>query len=278
MKNFKTQSELKSYLNSLNREKVKVGLVPTMGALHQGHLSLIEASQKNCDLTIASIFVNPTQFNNPDDLLKYPKPIEKDMEMLNEIGCDVLFHPDVDEMYQKNEGWNYQVGFLNTVLEGAFRPGHYEGVTQIVYKLFDLVKPDRAYFGQKDYQQFLVISQMNQDFKMGIELKACPIVRENDGLAMSSRNIHLNSQERKSALTLYQSLKFVRDNYQELSLSELLEKAQAFYQKDRLLNLEYFKICDVNTLEELNEKTATAIALVACTVGQTRLIDNVILP
>ena len=119
---------------------------------------------------------------------------------------------------------------------------------------------------------------MNQDFKMGIELKACPIVRENDGLAMSSRNIHLNSQERKSALTLYQSLKFVRDNFQELSLSELLEKAQAFYQKDRLLNLEYFKICDVNTLEELNEKTVTAIALVACTVGQTRLIDNVILP
>lgn len=278
MKSFKTQSELKSYLTSLNREKIKVGLVPTMGALHEGHLSLIKAAQQSCDLTVASIFVNPTQFNNPDDLLKYPKPIEKDMEMLNEVGCDVLFNPDVDEMYQKDEVWNYHVGFLNTVLEGVFRPGHYEGVTQIVYKLFDLVKPDKAFFGQKDYQQFLVISQMNDDFNMGIDLKACPIVREDDGLAMSSRNIRLNGQERKRALTLYQSLKFVKDNYQKLSLSELLEKAQEFYQNDRLLNLEYFKICDLNTLEELNEKTTTAIALVACSVGQTRLIDNVILP
>lgn len=279
MKSFKVQSELKSYLTSLNREKIKVGLVPTMGALHEGHLSLISASQQNCDLTVASIFVNPTQFNNPDDLLKYPKPLEKDIEMLNEVGCDVLFHPDVDEMYQKNEVWNYEVGFLNTVLEGDFRPGHYEGVTQIVYKLFNLVKPDRAFFGQKDYQQFLVISQMNQDFKLGIDLKACPIVREKDGLAMSSRNIRLNSQERNSALALYQSLKFVKDYYQKLSLPELLEKAQDFFNNDELLNLEYFKICDINTLEEIKEeKATTAIALVACSVGETRLIDNVILP
>lgn len=278
MKSFKTQSEIKSYLTSLERERIKVGLVPTMGALHEGHLSLIEASKQSCDLTAASIFVNPTQFNNPDDLLKYPKPIEKDMEMLIEAGCDVLFYPDVEEMYQKNEVWNYQVGFLNTILEGAFRPGHYEGVTQIVYKLFDLVKPDKAFFGQKDYQQFLVISKMNDDFKMGIDLIACPIVRENDGLAMSSRNIRLNAQERKSALTLYQSLKFIKDNYQNLSLSELLEKAEEFYHNDELLNLEYLKICNINTLEELQEKTSTAIALVACSVGQTRLIDNVILP
>ncbi|HET8829322.1 MAG TPA: pantoate--beta-alanine ligase, partial [Pelobium sp.] len=148
MRTFDTKNKLVHYLNSVKGINVKIGLVPTMGALHQGHLSLIAASKKACDITIATIFVNPTQFNNADDLLKYPKPIEKDQNLLKAAGCDVLFNPEAGDVYEAGEHWDYEVGKLNTVLEGAFRPGHYQGVTQIVYKLLTLVKPDCAYFGQ----------------------------------------------------------------------------------------------------------------------------------
>ncbi|MDA9554830.1 pantoate--beta-alanine ligase, partial [Pelobium sp.] len=187
MKIIKTQLELSNYLQSLREKGLSIGLVPTMGALHQGHISLIEECKATCDTTVVSIFVNPTQFNNPDDLLKYPKPIEKDIQMLQQANCDVLFLPEVEEMYAKNEEWSYEVGDLDSILEGEFRPGHYKGVTQIVYKLFKAVKPNYAFFGQKDYQQFLVIKKMNEDFKLGIHLVPCPIIRENDGLALSSR-------------------------------------------------------------------------------------------
>ncbi|TKC00611.1 pantoate--beta-alanine ligase [Pedobacter cryophilus] len=278
MKIIKTQLELSGYLESFRNNKFKIGLVPTMGALHNGHLSLIEQSKLACDLTVVSIFVNPTQFNNSDDLLKYPKPIVEDTKMLVQAGCDVLFLPEVSEMYHNHEEWNYGVGALDKILEGEFRPGHYKGVTQIVFKLFDLVKPTRAFFGQKDYQQFLVIKKMNDDLNLGIALVACPIIREPDGLAMSSRNIRLNDLEREKALTLYQSLLFVKENYHRYSLSELLEKAIGYYQNDEDLKLEYFKICDQNTLldKQINDNES-AIALVACMVGKTRLIDNMML-
>lgn len=276
MRTFDTKNKLLQYLDSVKGINVKIGLVPTMGALHKGHLSLIAASKKDCDITIATIFVNPTQFNNPDDLLKYPKPIEKDQNLLEAAGCDVLFNPEVEDMYENDEHWDYEVGELNTVLEGAFRPGHYQGVTQIVYKLLSLVQPDYAYFGQKDYQQFLVISKMIKDLGLDTKLEACPIIREEDGLAMSSRNVRLNVEERVKSLQLYKSLRFIKENYGKQSNKELLKQAKGFY-TDEVLELEYLEIVDRKDLKPVNTQHE-AIALVACMVGTTRLIDNMMLP
>lgn len=278
MKIFRTKENLTEHLHILRNEGKKIGLVPTMGALHPGHISLVEASKSLCDITVVTIFVNPTQFNNKEDLLKYPKPIEHDQEMLLNAGADILFNPETEEMYQENEGWDYEVGYLNTVLEGAFRPGHYKGVTQIVFKLFDLVKPDYAFFGEKDYQQFLVIKKMNSDLNLGIQLMGCPIVRENDGLAMSSRNVRLNPQEREIAIQIYKSLLFAKANFNNLSLSQLQQEIQQFYKND-LLDLEYFEIVNPDNLKTIDKPhPERAIALVACTVGTTRLIDNMMLP
>ena len=278
MKIAKTKTELHNYLSLLKTGNVKLGLVPTMGALHNGHISLVNQSKSKCDFTVVSIFVNPTQFNNVNDLLKYPKPIEQDIKMLEEAGCDLLFHPDADEIYSTNEVWNYEVGELDSLLEGEFRPGHYQGVTQIVFKLFDLIKPQVAFFGQKDYQQFLVIQKMNLDLGLGIKLEACPIIREDDGLAMSSRNVRLNADERKIALVIYQSLIFLKNNFDKFPLSQLLAKAKELYDGEDLLKLEYLKICNIQTLKEVKEKNKdVCIALIACFVGETRLIDNMIL-
>lgn len=249
-----------------------------MGALHQGHLSLISQSKQNANITVASIFVNPTQFDNKDDLLNYPKPIEKDIQKLESIGCDVLFNPEASEMYADNEIWNYEVGDLDTKLEGELRPGHYKGVTQIVYKLFDIIKPDIAFFGQKDYQQFLVISKMVKDFDLNIKLQLCEIVREPDGLAMSSRNVRLNEEERHASIILHKALLYIEQNYLNLSLVELKNNAEKFFDGNALLKLEYIRICDKTTLNELNKKQAGgAIVLVACYVGKVRLIDNIII-
>ena len=278
MKIAKTKTELHNYLSPLKIGNVKLGLVPTMGALHNGHISLVNQSKSKCDFTVVSIFINPTQFNNVNDLLKYPKPIEQDIKMLEEAGCDLLFHPDADEIYSTNEVWNYEVGELDSLLEGEFRPGHYQGVTQIVFKLFDLIKPQFAFFGQKDYQQFLVIQKMNLDLGLGIELEACPIIREANGLAMSSRNIRLNADERKTALIIYQSLIFLKNNFNKFPLNQLLAKAKKLYDGEDLLKLEYLKICNIQTLKEIKEKNNEGcIALIACFVGETRLIDNMIL-
>ena len=278
MKIAKTKTELYNCLSLLKIGNVKLGLVPTMGALHNGHISLVNQSKSKCDFTVVSIFINPTQFNNVNDLLKYPKPIEQDIKMLEEAGCDLLFHPDADEIYSTNEVWNYEVGELDSLLEGEFRPGHYQGVTQIVFKLFDLIKPQFAFFGQKDYQQFLVIQKMNLDLGLGIEIEACPIIREADGLAMSSRNIRLNADERKTALIIYQSLIFLKNNFDKFPLNQLLAKAQKLYDGENLLKLEYLKICNIQTLKEIKKKNnEVCIALIACFVGETRLIDNMIL-
>lgn len=249
-----------------------------MGALHDGHLSLVAQSKANCVITIVSIFVNPTQFNNSDDLKKYPKPLEKDIQLLENAGCDILFSPEVDEMYSETEDWGYEVGPMSNILEGKFRPGHYKGVTQIVFKLFDLIKPDSAFFGQKDYQQFLVISKMSQDLNLNIDLIACPIIREADGLAMSSRNIRLSASERNKSLALFKSLEFIRTNFHQLPIDELLDRANLLFEKDDHVSLEYLKICDMLTLEEIHsKKKQKAIALIACMIGETRLIDNMIL-
>lgn len=277
MKVINNKEDLSSYINQYKERGLTIGLVPTMGALHNGHLSLIQQSKSKTDITVASIFVNPTQFNNQDDLKNYPKPIEADIEKLQDAGCDILFHPSVEEMYGEKENWKYEVGVLDHLLEGEFRPGHYKGVTQIVYKLFNAVKPDFAFFGQKDYQQFLVISKMVEDFNLAVKLVAGRIIREDSGLAMSSRNIRLNDEERKAADKLYKALTFIKENYDHLSLSILKEKALSFL-TDPVYKIEYLKICDVFTLHEIEEKKPEAIVLIACFVGKTRLIDNMMLP
>lgn len=277
MKVITNKEDLSSCINQFKERGLTIGLVPTMGALHNGHLSLIKQSKSKTDITVASIFVNPTQFNNQEDLKNYPKPIESDMKKLEEVGCDILFHPSVEEMYGDDENWNYEVGDLDQLLEGEFRPGHYKGVTQIVNKLFNAVNPDIAFFGQKDYQQFLVINKMVKDLELPLELIAGDIVREQSGLAMSSRNVRLNDEERLQATTLFKALTFVKENYNTLPLSMLKEKAFAFFNHP-LLKLEYLKICDADSLQELTEKEERAIILIACYVGTTRLIDNMMLP
>ena len=279
MKILNTKVELVREINQLKSKGLSIGLVPTMGALHQGHLSLIGESKKRANITVASIFVNPTQFDNQDDLVNYPKPIEEDIRKLESAGCDILFNPEVEEMYKDHEVWDYEVGDLDTKLEGELRPGHYKGVTQIVYKLFKAVNPDIAFFGQKDYQQFLVISKMVKDLALHIKLQLCDIVREPDGLAMSSRNVRLNKEERDISVVLYKALEYIKQHYTELSLQELQQNASRFFEKNPLLNLEYVKICDKESLDLLQEKSPDgAIALVACFVGKVRLIDNMIIP
>jgi pantoate--beta-alanine ligase len=277
LKVIKTSIQLKVFIEELKVKNLKIGFVPTMGALHLGHLSLIDFAKKESDFTIASIFVNPTQFNNSADLDKYPRPLANDLDLLEQAGCDAVFVPDVAEMYPKDDiKWSYQVGYLNTILEGRFRAGHYLGVTQIVYKLFNLVKPDIAFFGQKDYQQYLVIKQMIKDFNLPINIIACPIIREESGLALSSRNIRLSTTELQKSLVIYQSLMFLKNNFTNDRLDELINKAKDLYNDIEGVALEYIEVREQETLKTY-QNSGKAIALVACKVGETRLIDNMML-
>ena len=280
MEIFKTKSALKAFLNPLKASGKKIALVPTMGALHNGHISLIDLAKESADIIICSIFVNPTQFTDPKDLEKYPRPIEHDLAMLNQAGCHGVFMPTVEEMYPQgaDENWHIDLGNAEFLLEGAFRKGHYQGVTQIVKKLFDAVEPDVAMFGQKDFQQVLMIKNMVAHFNLPIILITCPIIREEDGLAMSSRNIHLTAIDRENSLVLSKSLQFVIDNFEKLPLTELENRAKLFYQNLSGIDLDYFTIANGNTLEPAKSKNElNIIALVAAKVGSTRLIDNMII-
>lgn len=277
---FKTKAALKAFLKPLKASGKKIALVPTMGALHNGHISLIKLAQQNADIIICSIFVNPTQFTDPKDLEKYPRPIEHDLEMLQDAGCNGVFMPNVEEMYPAgaDEKWHIDLGNAEFLLEGAFRKGHYQGVTQIVKKLFDAVEPDVAMFGQKDFQQVLMIKNMLAHFNLPITIITCPIIREDDGLAMSSRNIHLTPEDRRHSLVLSQSLQFVIDHFEEYTLAELETKAKALYDGIDGVTLDYFTIANGDTLEPAKTKTEdNLVALVAAKVGSTRLIDNMII-
>lgn len=265
----------------LQKAKVKVALVPTMGALHKGHLSLIEVAQKHADIVVCSIFVNPTQFTDPKDLEKYPRPLEHDIKMLTDAGCNFVFMPTVKEMYPSfpvPEDWGINLGPAEFLLEGEFRKGHYQGVTQIVKKLFDAVNPNIAFFGQKDFQQVLMIKQMVKYFNMPLEIVSCPIIREDDGLAMSSRNIHLSDSDKKNALVLSKALAYVKANYSKLDLTELVKNAKKLITETPGVELDYFTIADGETLLPLqNKQIENPVALVAAKVGETRLIDNILL-
>jgi pantoate--beta-alanine ligase len=277
LEKFTTKIELQQYLAAARGNGKTIGLVATMGALHPGHLSLIAQAQQQNDLVVCSIFVNPTQFNDPRDLEKYPRPIESDIEKLQQANCDVLFAPQVNEVYAGNEQWHLNIGELENLLEGKFRPGHYQGVTQVVFKLFDLIKPDTAFFGQKDYQQYLVINQMAKLLSLPVKLVMCPILREPDGLAMSSRNIHLTQQDRSHALLLSKTLNWVKENFDAAKLTALKEKAEAAIANEPDVELAYFEIADGDNLHPANQTTKSIVALVAAKVGSTRLIDNIII-
>ncbi|OOQ61256.1 pantoate--beta-alanine ligase [Mucilaginibacter pedocola] len=275
MKIFDTRDALQQYLGTLSTKTV--GFVPTMGALHRGHISLIEQAKAGNDVVVCSIFVNPTQFNDPADLDKYPRPIEADIAKLEAAGCDILFNPPVTEIYGSNENWHLNIGQLEFLLEGEFRPGHYQGVTQVVYKLLDIVKPTNLYMGQKDYQQFLVVSRMVQLLGIPVKMVMCPIEREADGLAMSSRNIHLTADDRKHSLVLSQTLNWLKDNFDIHNVFELEQQAMAMLQAEPGVQPEYIEVADGTTLLPADEHSTSIVALTAAKVGKTRLIDNVLI-
>jgi len=278
LKVINTIAALKSLLEPIKLGQQKIALVPTMGALHKGHVSLINIAQQYADVVVCSIFVNPTQFTDPKDLEKYPRPLEHDMQMLREAGCDVVFMPSVKEMYPGTEQWHIDLGPAEFLLEGEFRKGHYQGVTQIVKKLFDAVNPDVAFFGQKDFQQVLMIENMVAYFNLPVQIISCPIIREEDGLAMSSRNIHLNEADRKNALVLSKALSYVKDHFEEKTVPELLVEAKEMISAVAGVELDYFTIANGKTLlPENNKNQSNLVALVAAKVGQTRLIDNMLL-
>jgi pantoate--beta-alanine ligase len=274
---FKEIFTLKKQLLIYKEAGKRIGFVPTMGALHQGHISLIREAKKNNDIVVCSIFVNPTQFNNPTDLAKYPKTIEADIDKLTLADCDILFLPEVKEMYKDGEQTkHYELGYLENILEGKHRPGHFQGVCIIVDKLLNAVKPNNIYMGRKDYQQCMVVQAMLQTEKHATKLQICETVREQDGLAMSSRNMRLNETERKQALRIIESLKLVKENIKPGNLLMLKEEAINF-----LLNngykVDYIEIADASNLTLVNEWDGKQklVVLVAAFLNEVRLIDNI---
>ncbi len=278
---FKKVSDLQKYLNSLKIKGLQIGFVPTMGALHRGHSSLINRSRADNEVTVASIFVNPTQFNDPKDLEKYPRTPERDMEMLIEVGCDILFMPSADEIYPNGTtaSLKFNFGKLDRVLEGTFRPGHFDGMAQVVNRLLDIVKPNKLYMGQKDFQQWSIVASMLQQTKSKTELIMCDIMREEDGLAMSSRNMRLTPEDRAVVPLIYKTLKQASDMVGEYSPSEIQRMTVQKLRAEPRFRLEYFEIVDGRTLLpiQLFEDTDFAVALTALWVGEVRLIDNMIL-
>lgn len=279
---FKKSNDLRNYLDSQRKQGLKAGFAPTMGALHGGHISLIEDAKKHTDICISSIFVNPTQFNDPADFKKYPVTIEKDIELLIEAGCDVLFLPAVEEIYPNGTGNPpyYNLGYLEKILEGYYRPGHFQGVCMVVQRLLEIIQPDKLYIGQKDYQQCMVIKKLIEMMGLSnqIHLNISPTLREADGLAMSSRNMRLNELERKKATAIFQTLSFVKENISKGKLDNLKMQAASMLSKQGF-KVDYVEIADAASLRIVNEWDGKQrlVALAAAFLNQVRLIDNIIL-
>jgi pantoate--beta-alanine ligase len=256
-----------------------LGLVPTMGALHEGHLSLVNAAQKSCDAVAVSIFVNPTQFGPKEDFSSYPRVFEQDCQTLEAAGVDVVFAPSVEEMYPPSASTFVEVEGLSDRLDGASRPGHFRGVATVVSKLFHIFAPDVAFFGQKDAAQVAVLRRMVRDLRFAVRLEVCPTMRESDGLAMSSRNRNLSEGERRQALVLYRALSTVAKRFQggEVDSDKLLGEAQRILKEEPAVQVEYCRIVDPETLEEISQVGPGSLMAVAARVGATRLIDNLLL-
>jgi pantoate--beta-alanine ligase len=261
------------------KSRGRLGLVPTMGALHDGHLSLARAAKEKCDVVAVSLFVNPTQFGPSEDLSKYPRTFEQDRELLEKEGVDFLFAPTVAEMYPPGATTFVTVEGLSDRLDGKSRPGHFRGVTTVVSKLFHIIEPDLAFFGQKDAAQCAVIRRMVRDLDMPVEIVVCPIVRESDGLALSSRNVYLDAAQRKSALVLSRSLRKVQAEFEQgrKDAASLIATGKNTLNQEPAVRLDYFEIVNPDTLEPTAEIEKPALAAVAAFVGNTRLIDNVVL-
>jgi len=278
MKIFTTINEIKSFLENEYPNK-SVGFVPTMGALHEGHISLVKESKKNCDITIVSIFVNPTQFNNSKDLEKYPRTFETDKVILEKAETDVIFYPSEKEMYPEKDSRIFDFGILDKVMEGAFRPGHFNGVAQIVSKLFEIIKPQKAFFGLKDFQQLAIIKSLVNNYmpSYNIEIIPCEIIRENGGLAMSSRNELLSAEQREEAQKINKILKKSVENSLNKSIEQIKTEVISSINESKYLKVEYFEIVDDISLTQISniENSDNAIGCIAVFCGNIRLIDNI---
>lgn len=277
---FKHTADLRSWLSEERTRGGSLGFVPTMGALHPGHISLVEEARKACEVVACSIFVNPTQFNNPSDLEKYPVTIESDIRMLTAAGADLLFLPGVSDIYPEGTSSlpHYDLGFLETVLEGKYRPGHFQGVCQVVHRLLDAVQPDRLFMGQKDYQQCMVIARLIELTGLPVELVIMPTLREADGLAMSSRNMRLGAADRAKATAIYKVLTGIRERLAPGTLTDSLAQGQQELERNGF-RVDYVSIADARSLEPVEEWDGMRplVALVAAFLGEVRLIDNLVL-
>lgn len=274
---FKTVSDLQQAILPLKEAGKSVGFVPTMGALHEGHVSLVRKSIEQNDITVVSIFVNPTQFNNKEDLVKYPRTLDKDSALLKDIGADFIFAPNVNEVYPEPDTRQFDFGLLDKVMEGKFRPGHFNGVAQVVSRLFDIVKPDRAYFGEKDFQQLAIIRDMVKQYAFPIEIIPMPIVREESGLAKSSRNQRLSKEEKEDAVAICRALYRSKESIDKYSVQETCRNVVDEINSIPSLTVEYFEIVDGDSLQSINNWSDTSYAVGCITVfcGEVRLIDNI---
>ena len=280
MKTVQTIDQMQQFVVVAKKEGKTIGFVPTMGYLHEGHLSLVRVSKKECDITIVSIFVNPTQFCEGEDLDTYPRDIERDTQRAEEAGADVIFAPSVEEMYPK--GYVTYVdtdSSLTDKLCGKSRPGHFRGVTTVVAKLFGIVDPDRSYFGQKDMQQAVIVKKMVEDLNFRTKINVMPIVREEDGLAMSSRNTYLSDEDRKQAVNIYKSLLRAKKMIKEEESSAVVIKKEitSILNEDNNTRIDYVEICDMQSLDEVDVVEKGTVIVIAAFVGKTRLIDNVVI-
>ncbi len=273
-------ADLGDYLKKINTEKSSIGFVPTMGALHNGHISLLQKCKQDCDITICSIFINPTQFNSAEDFKKYPSTPQQDIYLLEKYNCDILFTPEVDEIYPEgiSSGKHFDLGYLETILEGKYRPGHFQGVCNVVKRLLDIVQPSHLFLGQKDYQQCLVIKKLLALMNANTELVICPTTREENGLAMSSRNMRLNDEQKQQASEICKTLLFIKEKFRYADLNILKDEAIR-YLSTKNFKVDYAEIACANNLKVINEWDGkeNLVALVAAFIGEVRLIDNMIL-
>jgi pantoate--beta-alanine ligase len=274
-----TISETRDIIQKQLSEGKTIGFVPTMGALHEGHLVLVRQAAQENDFVVVSIFVNPIQFNNPDDLAKYPRTLEDDIQKLEGTGCNLVFAPSATEMYPEPDLTEFDFGQLDKVMEGKFRPGHFRGVAVVVKKLLEITTPHKAYFGEKDFQQLAIIKKMVGMFNMPVEIVACPIVRESDGLAMSSRNTRLTPEEREEATTIFKALSGIKENYSWFIPEGVKQLVRGGIEESPHFRVEYVDVVDTETLQPIEDwmDAEHAVVCVAAFIGSVRLIDNIIL-
>ncbi len=277
MKRFQTRALISEWVRHQKATGKMIGFVPTMGALHEGHVSLVEQAKQENNLVVCSIFVNPIQFNKPEDLKKYPRTLDADLEKLGKAGCDAVFFPTEKEMYPEPETTVYDFGMLDKVMEGRYREGHFNGVAVVVKKLFDTIQPHRAYFGEKDFQQLQIIKAMVRIESMDVEIISCPTVRESDGLAMSSRNIRLTEDQRRDAALIHTALKMGKERFQTHNINDIRQFVINYVNASPHLEVEYFEIVRADTLMPVapeGDKDVKVVGCIAVYAGKVRLIDN----